>query len=84
MMASRSLTMEPADEVNLSNFLDFYSKAGAYLLMPALLTSDHAIQFIDGLYILKRALHVKMTKDVGPNDAENLFLGPRGLQPSVQ
>lgn len=84
MMASRSLTMEPADEVNLSNFLDFYSKAGAYLLMPALLTSDQAIQFIDGLYILKRALHVKMAKDVGPNDAENLFLGPRGLQPSVQ
>ena len=84
LMASRSLTMEPADEVNLNNFLNLYSKGGAYLLMPALLTSDQAIQLIDGLYILKRALHVKMAKDVGPNDAENLFWGLRGRQPSVQ
>lgn len=84
MMASRSLTMEPANDVNLSTFLDLYKKAGAYLLMPALVTPGQTLQFIDGLYILKRTLHVKMAIDVGPNDAENLFLGPRGLQPGVQ
>lgn len=84
MMASRSLTMEPADDINLSTFLDLYKKAGAYLLMPALLTPGQSLQFIDGLYIQKRTLHVKMATDVGPNDAENLFLGPRGLRPGVQ
>lgn len=80
MMASRSLTLEPANDVNLSTFLDSYKKAGAYLLMPALVTPGQTLQFIDGLYILKRTLHVKMAIDVGPNDAESLFLAPRGLQ----
>lgn len=80
MMASRSLTMEPPNDLNLRTFLDSYKKAGAYLLMPALITSGQKLEFIDGLYILKRTLHVKMAVDVGPHDAENLFLAPRGLQ----
>jgi hypothetical protein len=80
MMASRSLTMEPTNDVNLRTFLDLYKKAGAYLLMPALLTPGQTPQFINGLYILKRTLQVKMAVDVGPHDAENLFLAPRGLQ----
>jgi hypothetical protein len=80
MMASRSLTMEPPNDVNLKTFLDLYKKSGAYLLIPALVTPGQTLQFIDGLYILKRALHVKMAVDIGPHDAENLFLIPRGLQ----
>jgi hypothetical protein len=80
MMASRSLLMEPTDDINLRNFLDLYKKAGVYLLMPALLTPGQTPQFINGLYILKRTLHVKMAVDIGPHDAENLFLAPRGLQ----
>lgn len=80
MMASRSLTMEPTNDISLRTFLDLYEKAGAYLLMPALLTPGQTPQFIDGLCILKRNLHVKMAVDVGPHDAENLFLAPRGLQ----
>ncbi|QKH35701.1 hypothetical protein FOC84_12405 [Achromobacter pestifer] len=80
MMASRSLTMEPANDTNLSAFLDLYKRAGAYLLMPALITPGQTLQFIDGLHILKRSLHVKMAVDVGPHDTENLFLAPRGLQ----
>lgn len=82
MMASRSLTMEPANDVNLITFLNMYKKAGAYLLMPALLTPGKTLEFIDGLYILKRNLHVKMAVDVGPHDVENFFLAPRGLQRS--
>lgn len=84
MMASRSLTMEPANDVNLSNFLNLYRNAGAYLLMPALVTPGQTLLFIDGLDILKRNLHVKAAIDVGPNDAENMFLGPRGLGLGVQ
>jgi hypothetical protein len=80
MMASRSLSMEPTDDINLRNFLDLYKQAGAYLLMPALVTPNQKLQFINDLYILKRTLHVKMAVDIGPHDAENLFLAPRGLQ----
>lgn len=80
MMASRSLSMEPPNDTNLTNFLNWYKQTGGYLLMPALFTPDQKFQFIDGLYILKRTLHVKMAVDVGPHDPENLFLVPRGLQ----
>jgi hypothetical protein len=80
MTASRSLTMESTNDVNLNAFLDLYKKAGAYLLMPALITRGQTLQFIDGLYILKHVLHVKMAVDVGRHDMENLFLAPRGLQ----
>ena len=81
MLTSRSLTMEPSDDVNLTGFLDLYKKAGAYLLMPILMAPGQQPQFIDGLYLLKRVLHVKMAADVGPHDLENSFLGPRGLRP---
>lgn len=80
MMASRSLTMEPSNDINLRTFIDLYKKAGAYLLMPALITPGQAPQFIDGLQILKRTLNVKMAVEVGPQDAENLFLAPRDLK----
>ncbi|MDO8768669.1 MAG: hypothetical protein Q7K57_08195 [Burkholderiaceae bacterium] len=82
MLASRSLTMEPPDDVNLTRFLDRYKKAGAYLLMPMLIVPGQTPQFIDRLYLLKRTLHVKLATDVGPHDLENLFLGPRGLRPN--
>lgn len=78
MMASRLHTMKPTHDVNLMSFLDLYKKTGSYLLMPALLTPGQSIQFIDGLSILKRTLHVKMAADVEPDDAENLFLVLRG------
>lgn len=79
VFASRSLTMEPADDVNLTGFLDLYKKAGTYLLMPVVMVPGQAPQFIDEHYLLKRSLHVKMAADVGPNDLENMFLKPRGL-----
>ena len=81
MFASRSLTMEPSDEVNLTGFLDLYKKAGAYLLMPVVMVPGQPPQFIDGLHLLKRTLHVKTAADLGPNDLENMFLKLRGFQP---
>lgn len=81
MVASRSLTMEPSDDVNLTGFLKLYKKSGAYLLMPMVMVPGQHPQFIDKLHILKRTLHVKMAADVGPHDLENMFLGPRGLIP---
>lgn len=81
MVASRSLTMEPSDDVNLTGFLDLYKKAGTYLLMPMVMLPGQQPQFIKELYLLKRTLHVKMAADVGPHDVENMFLKPRGLRP---
>lgn len=79
MIASRSLAMEPSDEVNLTGFLDLYKKAGAYILMPVVMVPGQALQFIEGHHLLKRSLQVKMAAEVGPNDLENMFLKPRGL-----
>lgn len=81
MVASRSLVMEPSDEVNLTGFLDLYEKAGTYLLMPMLMVPGQQPQSIDELHLLKRTLHVKMAADVGRHDLENMFLEPRGLRP---
>jgi hypothetical protein len=81
MVPSRSLTMEPPDEANLTRFLDLYKEAGAYLLIPMVMVPEQPPQFIDGLYLLKRALRVRMAVDVGPHDLENMFLKPRGLRP---
>ena len=80
MLAARSLTMEPSDDVNLTGFLDLYKRAGVYLLMPVTMVPGQPPQFIDGLYVLKRSLHVKMATDVGPSDLENLFLKIRGFE----
>lgn len=78
MFASRSLTVEPSDDVNLTGFLDLYQKTGAYLLMPMVMVPGQSPEFIDGLYLLKRSLSVKMAADVGPSDLENMFLRVRG------
>jgi hypothetical protein len=36
MVVSRSMTMEPASEVNLTRFLADYNKSGAHLVMPVI------------------------------------------------
>ena len=79
-MVSRSLTMEPSDDVNLERFLDYFSKAGAYLLMPMVLEPGQPPQLIRERYLLKRTLHVKLAVEVAPHDPENMFLKPRGLR----
>lgn len=82
-IVSRSLSMEPDNDVNLSRFLKDYGRVGAYLLMPMVFEPGQAQPtLLRNLFVLKRALHVKLAADVGPFDPENLFLGPRGLGPS--
>jgi hypothetical protein len=81
-LVSRSLTMEPDSDVNLSRFLKDYERVGTYLLMPMVLEDGQAQPtLLKDLYVLKRTLHVKRAADVGPFDPENLFLVPRGLGP---
>lgn len=81
MLTTRSLTMEPTSDVNLTGFLERYSKVGAYLLIPMVLEPGQRPQFIEGLQILKRYLNVKSAADVGPDDVEDVFLTLRGLRP---
>lgn len=79
-MVSRSLTMEASDDVNLERFLDYFSKAGAYLLMPMVLEPGQPPQLIKEHYLVKRTLHVKLAVEVEQHDPENMFLEPRGLR----
>lgn len=84
-LVSRSLSMEPDNDVNLSQFLKDYERFGAYLLLPMVLEDGQAQPtLLKDLYVLKRTLHVKRAADVGPFDLENLFLRPRGLGPLKQ
>ncbi|KEZ68687.1 hypothetical protein C5I_0130145 [Pseudomonas syringae pv. syringae FF5] len=82
MLTVRSITMEPASEVNLSRFLADYKKAGAYLLMPMVLLPGHPPQLIKEVYLLKKSLTVSEASDVGPNDLGYMFLYPRGFDRS--
>lgn len=82
MMASRTLTMEPTDDVNLTGFLELYKKAGTYLLIPLVITPGQPPKTIPGLQLLKRSLTVKMADEVRPGDLENMFLLPRGYRPA--
>jgi hypothetical protein len=79
-MVSRSLTMEPSDNVNLEGFLDDFSKAGAYLLMPMVLVPGKPPLLIREHYVLKRVFHVKLAADVEPHEPESIFLKLRGLR----
>lgn len=81
-LVSRSLSMEPDNDVNLSRFLKDYESVGAYLLMPMVLEEGQAQPaLLRNLFVLKQTLHVKLAADVGPFDPEILFLEPRGLGP---
>jgi hypothetical protein len=81
-LVSRSLSMEPDNDVNLSRFLKDYERVGAYLLMPMVLEDGQAQPtLLRNLFVLKRTLHVKLAANVGPFDPENLFMAPRGLGP---
>lgn len=83
-VASRSMTMEPADEVNLTRFLKEYEKAGAYLLMPAILSGGKTPEFLKHLALVKRRLIVKSAADVEAHDMETMFLRPRGIHPKAE
>lgn len=74
MMASRIQTMHAESDVNLSRFLDIYSRARAYLLLPAILREGKP-GFLADLAILKRDLNVKAVSEVNENDPEVMAMG---------
>lgn len=77
-VASRTLTMEPADDVNLMRFIEWYERAGAYLLVPAVWTGAGRPEFLRDNFLLKRTLSVKNAVDVAPGDMEAMFLRLKG------
>lgn len=75
-MATRSMTMEPGDGVNLENFLNSYRQFKIFNLVPAALASTP--RFLFELGILKRNLTVKSASDVRENDVEWMALRIHG------
>lgn len=76
MMASRMQTMHAESDVNLSRFLDIYSRSRAYLLLPAILKGGAEPELIPELAIVKRGLSVKNASEVNEHDVEAMALGP--------
>ncbi|WP_027330689.1 hypothetical protein [Marinimicrobium agarilyticum] len=77
VIASRMHTMLAESDVNLNGFLKAYSRAGAYLLLPAVLKSG-VPEFIKELAILKRRLSVKEASEVTQYELEAMALGKHG------
>ena len=69
-VATRSLILEPNDDVNLERFLDSYRRVEAFYLMPAVLNDASAPEFLPNLAILKRNLAVKLADEVKEHDIE--------------
>lgn len=78
----RMLTVEPANDVNLTNFLNSYEKAGAYLLMPVVLSNSGEPVYHKRLALLKRRFTVKTAAEVKESDIESAFLRSPGRGPS--
>ncbi|MBF0327444.1 MAG: tetratricopeptide repeat protein [Alphaproteobacteria bacterium] len=74
MVLSRFNRMHPDTDTNLRRFLIDYEKAGAYILMPAVIEGGEP-QLLSDIAILKRNLVVKSARDVGPKDVEQCCLG---------
>lgn len=82
MIATRSMTMTPKDNVNLEMFLAEYKRHGAFQLLPAALPKAASAQpeFFFDLAIRKKVLTAKSAAEVSENDIESLALRQRGLK----
>jgi hypothetical protein len=76
MVLSRFNRMQPDTDTNLGRFLADYDRAGAYLLMPAVIEAGIP-KLIHNISILKRKLIVKSARDVKPTDIEQCCLGEK-------
>lgn len=74
---SRSLTMQPADDINLETFLQHFARAGEYLLLGMIIESGQSPRIIPRSGILKRALHVKQATEIAQREPEGVFLSLR-------
>jgi hypothetical protein len=78
LVATRSMTMEPANSQNLDRFLAAYQRFGAYCLLPGAGMTNPEF-FFDSI-IMKRSLIVKSAAEVGEHDIESFALRARGLK----
>ncbi|MCP3468703.1 hypothetical protein NLM33_00025 [Bradyrhizobium sp. CCGUVB1N3] len=78
-IASRSMTMEPNDSINIDRFLTGYHRCGTYVLMPAILQAGQPPELLSNLGVIKRAINVKLAAHVSPEDIESLALRQRGM-----
>jgi len=69
-MASRSMVMEPDNDINLKMFLELYHRFGMFYILPAILGDSGKPEFIFDLAILKHNVTVKLAADVGDHDIE--------------
>ena len=76
-MTSRIQTMHAESDANLNRFLNAYSRAGAYLLVPAVLKAG-VPEFVTELAVLKRKLSVKAASEVNQHDLEAMALREYG------
>lgn len=78
LVATRSMTMEPANSENLDTFLTEYERFGAYYLLPGVGPTNP--EFFFDLTIVKQSLTVKSAAEVVEHDIESLALRIRGLR----
>lgn len=78
-MASRSLVMEPTDDVNLETFLKSYKRFGKFYILPAFWGSTGTPELVFDLAILKCNLTVKLAENVSEHDLESVALRIRGF-----
>ncbi len=83
-IASRSMTMEPNDSVNIDRFLTGYHRCGTYVLMPAILQANQPPELLFNLGIIKRAINVKLADHISPEDIESLALRQRGMMEPLE
>ncbi|MCA1363409.1 hypothetical protein I6F14_23695 [Bradyrhizobium sp. IC3069] len=83
-IASRSMTMEPNDSVNIDRFLTGYHRCGTYVLMPAILQAGQPPELLLKLGIIKRAINVKLAAHINPEDIESLALRQRGMMEPLE
>lgn len=74
VVASRMMTMQPDNDVNLERFLRSFRQAKAYLLMPAVLSKTGEPEFLTDLHILKRVLVVRSADEIGEHDIDRVAL----------
>jgi hypothetical protein len=73
-MATRSMVMEPNDDINLDTFLKSYNNFGKFNLMPAVLNENGEPELLFDLSILKNKLNVKLAENINAHDVEAIAL----------
>jgi len=77
-VATRSMTMEPNDSVNIDRFLTAYHRCGTYIIMPAVSRFGEPPELLFRLGIIKREISVKLAANISDEDIEAIALRSQG------